>query len=117
MLCWYCRKNLRLWMYQRFFSSQAKRNEDLPSLGPHYGAFSSGHSAIIALLIHWAYAYTLVCYTQSARWTAEVMAYEPCDSLGVETPGYYVCRTARIRLFYVQIMSLGFAAVPAYVLI
>jgi hypothetical protein len=90
---------------------------DWPVADPIYGTYGIIYCAFITLFVFSAYYDTLACYTRGLRYYAGVVAYEPCESVGINKPEFQVCKNRRSWLFFVQMLSLGFSIVPAYVLL
>jgi len=82
---------------------------------PLYGTYGIIYCVFIIVCVYSAYDDTLVSYTRGRHYYAGAVDYEPCDWFGVSTPEFHACRDERDRLFRVQMLSLGFAIVSAYV--
>jgi hypothetical protein len=83
---------------------------------PFYGTYGIFYCFIITVCVYSAYCDTLACYIQGRPHYAGAVAYEPCDLFGISAPEFQVCKNARSRLFFMQMLSLALAIIPAYVL-
>jgi hypothetical protein len=84
-----------------------------PIPAPALGVIMLIPALCLTVFVFAAYFDTVACYTRYIQ--GDLVIYEPCDILGTGTPEYRLCKTASTKLFAVQMASLGFAAVPAYV--
>lgn len=87
--------------------------QDWPIPAPSLGVTMVIPALCLTVFVFAAYFDTIACYSRYIR--AELVVYEPCDILGTSTLEYLLCKSASTKLFAVQMTSLGFAAVPAYV--
>jgi hypothetical protein len=83
---------------------------------PIYGTYGIIYCAYILVCVFSAYYDILGCYTRNRYYDVGVVAYEPCDGFEISTPEFQVCKNAGGWLFFMQMLSLAFAIVPAYVL-
>lgn len=89
--------------------------QNWPVQDPFYGTYGIIYCGFITVCVYSAYRDTLACYTGGRRYYAGAAAYEPCDWFGNSTSEFHVCKDARDKLFTVQMLSLAFAIIPAYV--
>lgn len=86
---------------------------EYPILAPSVGVMMIIPALCLTLFVFMAYFDTVACYSRHMH--AVLVVYEPCDILGTGKLDYRLCKSASTKLFAVQMTSLEFAVVPAYV--